>query len=102
MKDKGILPSFFLSPLSKITNPENNSQFKLVIDFDSIRVNDLSTSKTKPVTPYNNLLTFRDTDKKFEVEGEILKFMKTEKYNVDLAKLSDKKLMSEFEKERQF
>ena len=30
MNDRGILATFLLSPLSKITNPENSSQFKLV------------------------------------------------------------------------
>ena len=30
MNDGGIISSHFLSPLSKITNPENTSQFKLV------------------------------------------------------------------------
>ena len=32
MNDRGILASYLLSPLSKITNPENTSQFKLVED----------------------------------------------------------------------
>ena len=30
MNDRGILASYLMSPLSKITNPENTSQFKLV------------------------------------------------------------------------
>ena len=30
MNDRGILASFLMSPLSKITNPENTIQFKLV------------------------------------------------------------------------
>ena len=32
MKDKGITASCLMSPLSKITNPENTSQYKLVKD----------------------------------------------------------------------
>ena len=32
MDDRGILASYLKSPLSKITNPENTSQFKLVKD----------------------------------------------------------------------
>ena len=30
MNDRGILATYLKSPLSKITNPENSSQFKLV------------------------------------------------------------------------
>ena len=30
--DRGILATFLMSPLSKITNPKNTSQFKLVKD----------------------------------------------------------------------
>ena len=41
MKNRGILASYLLSPLSKITNPEITSQFKLVKDHNSNRVNHL-------------------------------------------------------------
>ena len=37
MKDRRILASYLLSPLSKITNPEISIQFKLVKDSSSIR-----------------------------------------------------------------
>ena len=54
MKERGILVSYLLSPLSKITNSENNSQFKLVKGSNSNRVNDLLIHNTIPVTLYNN------------------------------------------------
>ena len=41
MNDRGIKASHLLSPLSQITNPEKASQFKLVKDSNSNRVNDL-------------------------------------------------------------
>ena len=41
LNDRGILASYLMSPLSKITNPENSSKFKLVKDSSSIRVDDL-------------------------------------------------------------
>ena len=46
MKDRGILATYLMSPLSKITNPENSSQFKLLKDTNSTRVNDLKINKT--------------------------------------------------------
>ena len=64
MNDRGILAYYLMSPLSKITNPENASQFKLVKDHSSNRVNDLKINKTIPITLYGNILTFRDTGQK--------------------------------------
>ena len=102
MNDRGILASYLMSPLSKITNPENSSQFTLVKDSNSNRVNVLKVNKTKPSTLYNNLLTFRDTVKKFELKGDLFKMITNKNYNVDLASLSDKKLMYDFAKEMNF
>ena len=48
INDRGILATYLMSPLSKITNPENSSQFKLVKDHNSNRVNDMLIQKTIP------------------------------------------------------
>ena len=50
MNDRGILASYLISPLSKITNPENTSQFKLIKDHISNRVNDLLMKNKIPIT----------------------------------------------------
>ena len=70
MKDRGILATYLMPPLSKITNPEKASQFKLVKDSNSIRVSDLKITKTIPFTLCNNMSTFRDTGKEFELKGD--------------------------------
>ena len=102
MNDRGILASYLMSPLSKITNPENTSQFKLVKDSSSNRVNDLKIHNSIPITLYGNMLTFRDTNKQFELKGDLLEMITNSKYNVDLASLADKKLMYGFAKEMHF
>ena len=102
MNDRGILATYLMSPLSKITNPENTTQFKLVKDSSSNRVNDLLIHNTIPITLYNNLLTFRDTDKEFELKGDLLKMITNKNFNVDLASLADKKIMYDFAKEMHF
>ena len=91
-----------MSPLSKVTNPENTSQFKLVKDRNSNRVNDLLIKNTILITLHNSLLTFRDTDKKIELKGDLLKMITNKNYNVNLARLADKKLMYDFAKEMNF
>ena len=62
--DTGKIARYFLSPLSKITNSENISHVKLIKDSNSNRVNGLWIHNTKPVTLFNNLITFRDTEKR--------------------------------------
>ena len=50
MNDRGIIASHVSSPLSKIINPEHTSQFKLVKDPTSDKLNDLVIDKTTTVT----------------------------------------------------
>ena len=102
MNDRGILASYLMSPLSRIPNPENAIQFKLVKYSNSHRVNDLKINKIVPITLYNNLLTFRDTGKEFELKGDLSKMITNKNYNVDLASLQEKKLMYDFAKEMNF
>ena len=62
MKDRGIIAAYLLSPSSKTsTRGENTSQFTLIKDYNSNRVNDLLKHTTIPATLYNNWLLFHDT-----------------------------------------
>ena len=102
LNDRGILASYLMSPLSRITNWENTTQFKLVKDTSSNRVYDLLIHNSLPITPHDNLLTFRDTGKEFELKADLLNMITNKNYNVNLASLSDVKLMYEFAKEMNF
>ena len=48
------------------------------------------------------MLTNRDTDQEFELQGDLLKIVTIKNYNVDVANLSDKKIMYELAKEISF
>ena len=102
MNNRVIIATYFMSPLSKITNPEQTSQGKLVKDPDLKRVIGLLMNKTKLITLYDNLLTFRDRDKKFKLEGNLLKKITTKNYNVFFANLRDMKFLFEFAREMNF
>ena len=102
MNDRGTLASYLMSPLSKITNPKNTTQFQLVKDSSSIRSNDLLMKNTIPITLHDNSLTFRDTGKVFEIKGELSKKIANKNCNVDIASFSDEKLMYDFAKEMHF
>ena len=73
MKDRGLLASNVMSPLSKNTNPENSTQFKLIKGSSSKRVNYLLIHNTIPITLHEKLLTFSDTGTKFELKGDLMK-----------------------------
>ena len=50
MNERGKIARYLSSLFFKITNPEHTSQFKLVKDPSSKRVNDLLKNNTTPVT----------------------------------------------------
>ena len=100
--DRGILASYLMTPLSKITILEKTSQFKLVKDSTSNRVNDSLMHNTVPINLHDNLLTFGDTNKVFELKGDLLRMITNKNYNVDLANLSDKNLIYDFAKGMNF
>ena len=87
--DRGVLESYLLSLSYKVTNPELTSQYKLVNDPDSNRVNDLLINETKPIIVFDNLLKLRDTDKKLQLEGKLSKMIFNKNYKVDFAHLLD-------------
>ena len=102
MNDRGILACYLMSLVSKITSFEHTSQFKLIKDPSSNSANDLLVSKSIPFTLIDHLLTFRDTDEKVQIQGDLLKMITSKNYNVNLAKHSVKKLVSDFAKELYF
>ena len=57
---------------------------------------------TIPITLHDNLLTFRDAGKVFELKGDLLKMITNKKYNINLASLLDKRLLYKFAKEMNF
>ena len=102
MNDRGILATHLMSPVSKITNPENTSQFKLVKDHSSNRVHDLLIHSTIPITLHDSLLTFRHTGKVFELKEDLLKMTTHKNFNFELASLTDNKFLYVFATEMHF
>ena len=70
--------------------------------FSSYRFNDVLIKNTKPKTLHDNLLTFRDTSKVFELKGGLLKMITNKNCNVDLASLAEKILLYDFAEEMHF
>ena len=100
--DRGILATYLMSPLSKISNPEKKSQFTILKEHNSNRVNDSLIKNTIPITLHGNMLIFRDTVNEIELKRDLLKMIAKKNNNVDLASLSDKELMYDFSREMNF
>ena len=93
----------YLAPsLVNLFKPENKSQYKLIKDRNSIRVNDFLINGGIPVSLYSNKLTFRDSNKSFKLDGDLLETMTNYDLNVNHANPQDQKLIYEFGKEMKF
>ena len=80
MNDRGIMASLMLSLLSKIANLENTTQLKVVKNSNSNRVKNLLIPNSIPITSHDNLFTFRDIGKIFELKGYLLKMITNKDY----------------------
>ena len=61
MNDKGLIDS----SLIEVLKSDNKGQFRLIKDPNSIKTKDFLNNEKVPVTKFNNMLTFRDTNKFF-------------------------------------
>ena len=55
-----------------------------------------------PVTLFSNMLTFRDSNKSLNLDGDLLETMTVYDFNVSLSNPKDQKLIFEFGKEMNF
>ena len=99
MNDKGMIAPYLASSLVNLFKPENKSQFRLRKDPNSTKMNDFLIHGSIPITLFSNMITFRDSNKTFRLEGDLLKLMTNYKFNTDHSSPQDKKLIYEFAKE---
>ena len=102
MNDKGMIPPFLASSLVEVFKSDNKSQFRLRKDPDSTKMNDFLIHGKIPVTIFSNMITFRDSKKKFKLEGDLLKIITNYKFNVDHSNQQDRKIIYEFAKEMNY
>ena len=102
MNNNGLIAPYLASSLVNIFKPENKSQFRLKKDLNSTKMNDFLINKGIPVTLVSNLLIFRDSNKSFKLEGDLLEAITNYDFNVDHSNQQDQKLIYEFAKEMNF
>ena len=102
MDEKGMIAPYLVSSLSNVFNLANKSQFRLRKDPNSTKINDFLIHRGIPVSLVSILIIFRDSNKSFKLEGDLLKLITNHKFNADHSTSQDKKLIYEFAKEMNY
>ena len=102
MNDNGMIASYLALPLVEVFRKDNRSQFRIRKDPNSTKLNDFLIHGTVPVTIFSNMITFRDSNKSFRLEGDLLKVITNYKFNVDHSNPQDKKIIYGFAKEMKY
>ena len=102
MNDKGLISPYLASSSINLFKPEIKSQFRLKKDLNSTKMNDFLINEGIPVTLFSNMLLFRDSDKSFKLDGDLLETMTNYDFNVSHSDSKDQKLIYEFGKEMNF
>ena len=93
MNNNGLIAPYLASSLVNLFKPENRSQFRLKKDLNSTKMNDFKINKGIPVTLVSNMLIFRDSNKSFKLEGDLLEAMTNYDFNIDHSNQQDRKLI---------
>ena len=102
MNEQGMIASYLVSSLVEVFKKDNKSQFRLRKDPNSTKLNDFLIHGSIPVTIFSNMIVFRDSNKSFRLEGDLLKVITNYKFNVDHSNPQDKKLIYQFAKEMKY
>ena len=98
-----MIAPFLASSLVNLFKPENKSLFKVKKkEQNSIRMNDFLINSGKPVSLYFNMVTFRDSNNFFKLDGDLLETITNYDFNVNHANPQNQKLIYEFGKEMKF
>ena len=102
MDEKGLIAPYLASSLVDLFEPEKRSQFRLKKDPNSPKTNDFLINGGIPVSLYCNMITFRDSNKSFKLDGDLLETITSYDFNVDHSNQQDRKLICEFSKEMKY
>ena len=102
LNDKGMISPYLAYSLVNLFKPENESQFRLKKDLSSTKMNDFLINGGIPVTLVSNMLIFRDSNKSFKLDGDLLETVTNYDFKIDHSNQQERKLVYEFAKEMNF
>ena len=101
VNDKGLIAPYLASSLVNLFKPENKSQFRRK-DLKSTKMNNFLINDGIPVSLFSIMIIFRDKNKSFKLDGDLLETMTNYGFNVSHSNPKDQKLIYEFEKQMNF
>ena len=69
---------------------------RLKKDLNSSKMNDFSINECIPATLFSNMITFKDSNKSFKLDGDLLQTMTNYDFNVSHSNPKDQKLIYDF------
>ena len=102
MDDEGLIARNLALSLVNLSKPENKSQFRLKKDLNSTKMRDFLINDGIPLTLFSNMITFRDSNKTFKLDGDLLETLTNYDFIVSHSKPTDQKLIYEFGKKMNF
>ena len=100
--DKGLIAPYLASSLVNLSKLEIKSQFRLRKDLNSTKINDFLINEGIPVSLFSNMITFGDSNRPFNLDGDLLETMTNYDFNVSHSDPKNQKLIDEFGKELNF
>ena len=99
MSAKGMIAIYLASSLVNLFKPEHKSQFRIIKDLNSNKMNEFLINGGIPVTLFSNMLTFRDSIKSIKLDGDLSETTTNYDFNVSLSSPKDQKPIFEFGRE---
>ena len=102
MNENGLIAPYLASSLVNLFKPENRSQFRLKKDLNLSMMNDFSINGGIPVSSLSNMITSKDSNNTFKLDGDLLETIANYDFNVDQSNQQDRKPKYEFLKELKY
>ena len=102
MNENGLIAPYLASSLVNLFKPENRSQFRLKKDLNLSMMSDFSINGGIPVSSLSNMITSKDSNNTFKLDGDLLETIANYDFNVDQSNQQDRKPKYEFLKELKY
>ena len=100
MDDKGVIAPSLSSSLVNPFKAANKNQYEILNDHSSVRLKDFFINASIPVTLCSKMLLFRDTNKSFKLDGDVLKTITNYNLDVGPSNPQNQKVIYHFGKEK--
>ena len=102
MNDKGSIAPYLTSSLVNLLKPDNKRQFRFKKELNSTKMKEFLINEGIPVTLFSNMISSRDSNKSFKLDGDLLETKTNYDFKVSHSNPKDQKLIYESGKAMNF